>query len=66
MAIPPSMFDSLMGGYDSRLDLMNSQRMAAYMQQSSAQAFNAALSQTNNHQPKTANPEPNPVLLLLE
>jgi hypothetical protein len=73
MAIPPNIFDAFMGGYDPRTDMTNSQKMAEYMRQASAsQNFNQGLSNQMRqalspiNSTKPVNPEPNPVLLLLE
>lgn len=69
MAIPPSMFDAYMGVYGPNMGLANDRRLADYMAQAaSAQNLNSALSQQLNayQAPQSVNPEPNPVLLLLE
>jgi prephenate dehydrogenase len=70
MAIPLNIFDTYMGsGYDQLNDRVNAQRLAAYaeMQRNNSQNLRAALGLQNAYQhPNPVNPEPNPVLLLLE
>ena len=63
--------NGIYNGYDPMTDMTNAQRMAAYMEMSqrSNQNFNSALAQQayqQAYQSNPVNPEPNPVLLLLE
>ena len=70
MAVPTNIFDAYMGRYDPQNDMTASQQLAAYMrmnQHQNAQNLSDALGLQHAYQkPNPVNPEPNPVLLLLE
>lgn len=69
MAIPTGFLDGYLGAYNPLSDQANAQRLAAYaeMQRRNSQNLSAALGLQNAYQqPNPVNPEPNPVLLLLE
>jgi len=68
MAIPTNLFDACMGRYDPMNDMSNQQLSEHHMRILNQQGLNTMAAQFNQptNSAKPVNPEPNPVLLLLE
>jgi len=68
MEIPTSIFDAFMGGYDPGNDMASQQLSEHHRRILNQQGLNTMAAQFNQptNSAKPVNPEPNPVLLLLE